>query len=165
MTGPAENDDHAVRDAAASAVSLVADGESQAAFDALMSFLCRPEQGRNSTELLLTMLFEASATMASAVGVFEGSLEPVMIGAHDDDLQLMNIDDVAPVERTFVRALLAEIHDDRQATQSQIRLAFATGDPVQIATLIMRALAGVVALRQACAERDLPVPHWLAEHG
>ncbi|MGH3908545.1 MAG: hypothetical protein ACRDTE_30815, partial [Pseudonocardiaceae bacterium] len=101
-------------------------------------------------------------TMASTLGVFLGSVEPVMIGAVDDNLDPVSIDRAPPVERTFVRALLAEIHGDREATRSQIHLAFATVDPRQVADLMMRTLVGTAALVEACSQYNLPVPNWLA---
>lgn len=127
-----------------------------------MDFLRDSAPSPNGLESLLTALCEASATMASTLGVFLGSVEPVMIGAIDDDLHPVSIDQAAPVERTFVRALLAEIHGDREATRSQIHLAFATADPQQVSDLMMRTLAGTAALVQACCQYNLPVPDWLA---
>lgn len=165
MTEPTGDDDHvaAVRSAAAIAVALVAQGEPQGAFDSVMSFLNDSEQSSGTLESLLTVLCEGSATMASTLGVFVGSVEPIMIGVLDDDLRPMSIDQAAPVERTFVRALLAEIHGDREATHNQIQLAFATVDPQQVCDLMMRTLAGTAALVQACSQNDLPVPGWLAD--
>lgn len=166
MTVPAGDDGYiaAAQSAAAAAVALVAEGDAQGAFDALMDFFRRPDVGPGSAELLLTMLFEAAATMASTLGVFLGTFEPVRIGAVDEDHHPVNIDDAAPVERTFVRALLAEIHGDRQGMVSQIRLAFANSDAEQASSLMMRTLAGTAALLDACAHYELPVPDWLAEH-
>ncbi|MGH3937074.1 MAG: hypothetical protein ACRDTG_00330 [Pseudonocardiaceae bacterium] len=164
MTAPTGGDEHvcAVRSAAAVAVALMAQGETQGAFDSLMAFLHESEGSPNSLESLLTVLCEGSATMASTLGVFVGSVEPIMIGVLDDDLRPMSIDQAAPVERTFVRALLAEIHGDREATLNQIHLAFATVDPQQVCDLMMRTLAGTAALVQACHQNDLPIPGWLA---
>ncbi|MGH3915119.1 MAG: hypothetical protein ACRDTC_17180 [Pseudonocardiaceae bacterium] len=163
MPVPPGDDEHvsAVRSAAAAAVALMAEGQAQRAFDSMMSFLHDSERSPNSLESLLTVLCEGSATMASTLGVFVGSMEPVMIGVLDDDLRPMSIDQAAPVERTFVRALLAEIHGDREATLNQIQLAFATVDPQQVSDLMMRTLAGTAALVQACSQNDLPVPDWL----
>lgn len=164
MSVPTGDSDRAsaVRSAAATAVTLVAQGEAQRAFDSLMDFLRETDEGPGNLESLLTVLFEGSATMASTLGVFVGSVEPVMIGALDEDLRPVSIDQAAPVERTFVRALLAEIHGDREATLSQIHLAFATADPLQVSDLMMRTLAGTAALVQACGQYNLPIPSWLA---
>ncbi|MGQ0774341.1 MAG: hypothetical protein ACT4NY_07990 [Pseudonocardiales bacterium] len=164
MTVPTGDDENvsAVRSAAAIAVALMAQGEAQRAFDSLMGYLHDAEQSPNRLESLLTVLCEGSATMATTLGVFVGSVEPVMIGVLDDDLHPMSIDEAPPVERTFARALLAEIHGDREATHNQIQLAFATVDPQQVADLMMRTLAGTAALVQACYQNDLPVPAWLA---
>ncbi|MGH4013352.1 MAG: hypothetical protein ACRDSL_05350 [Pseudonocardiaceae bacterium] len=164
MNVPLGDDERAcaVRSAAATAVTLVAQGEIQRAFDSVMDFLRDSEPGPGSLEFLLTALCEGSATMACTLGVFLGSVEPVMIGALDDDLRPMSIDQAPPVERTFVRALLAEIHGDREATLNQIHLAFATADPQQVSDLMMRTLAGTAALVEACSQYDLPVPNWLA---
>ncbi|HEU0089966.1 MAG TPA: hypothetical protein VFQ77_20335 [Pseudonocardiaceae bacterium] len=163
MTDPVEDDAHlcAARAAAALAVASVARGDAQGAFNALMDFLGRAEHGSGSGELLLTVLFEASATMACTMGVFLGSTEPVRIGALDDDCHPVEIDEAAPVERSFVRALLAEIHGDRQATLNQIQMVFETSDPTWISSLVMRTLAGTAALLDACAQLELPVPDWL----
>ncbi|MDQ3151946.1 MAG: hypothetical protein M3R63_09575 [Actinomycetota bacterium] len=166
MTVPAGDDAHAsaARAAAAAAVAFAAKDDAQGAFEALMEFLRHPDHGHGSGELLLTVLFEAAATMASTLGVFVGSFEPVMIGALDDDHCPVGIDEATPVERTFVRALLAEVYGDRQATLSQIRLAFATSDPQQVSSFVMRTVSGTAALVQACRQYDLPVPDWLAGH-
>ncbi len=166
MTVPAGDDAHAsaARAAAAATVAFAAKGDGQGALAALMDFLRHPDHGHGSGELLLTVLFEAAATMVSTLGVFVGSLEPVRIGALDDNSCPVGIDEATPVERTFVRALLAEIHGDRQATLSQIRLAFATSDPRQVSSFVMRTVSGTAALLQACSQHDLPVPEWLAQH-
>lgn len=165
MTVPAGDDAHAsaARTAAAAAVAFVMEGDAEGAFDALMGFLRHPDRGPGSGELLLTVLFEAAATMASTLAVFVGSLEPVRIGALDDNLCPVAIDEATPVERTFVRALLAEVYGDRQATLSQIRLAFTTPDPQQVSSFVMRTVSGTGALVQACRHYDLPAPDWLAE--
>lgn len=164
MNGPSAEDEHtsAVRSAAALAVTLVAQGHPQRAFDSVMEFLHGSDPRPSDLELLLTVLCEGSATMASTLGVFLGGVEPVMIGALDHDLRPVSIDQAAPVERTFVRALLAEIHGDREATLDQIHLAFATADPYQVSDLMMRTLAGTAALVEACCHYNLPIPHWLA---
>lgn len=160
----------AARAAAAAAVAFAAKGDAQGAVDALTGFLRRPDSysysdhGHGSGELLLTVLFEAAATMVSTLGVFVGSLEPVRIGALDDNSRPVGIDEATPVERTFVRALLAEVYGDRQATLSQIRLAFATSEPRQVSSFVMRTVSGTAALVQACRHHDLPVPDWLAKH-
>lgn len=170
MTVPAGDDAHAsaARAAAAAAVACVATGDAEGTFDALMAFLRHPghghDPGHSSGELLLTVLFEAAATMASTLGVFMGSLEPVGIGALDDDTCPVAIDEATPVERAFVRALLAEVYGDRQATLSQIRLAFATTDARQVSSFVMRTVSGTAALLHACWHHDLPVPDWLAKH-
>lgn len=170
MTVPAGDDAHAsaARAAAAATVAFAAKGDGQGALAALMDFLRHPDHGpdpgHSSGELLLTVLFEAAATMVSTLGVFVGSLEPVRIGALDDNSCPVEIDEATPVERTFVRALLAEIYGDRQATLSQIRLAFATSDPRQVSSFLMRTVSGTAALVQACSQHDLPVPDWLAKH-
>ena len=170
MTVPAGDDASAsaARAAAAAAVAFAAKGDAQGAVDALTSFLRHPDpysnHGHGSGELLLTVLFEAAATMVSTLGVFVGSLEPVRIGALDDNSRPVGIDDATPVERTFVRALLAEVYGDRQATLSQIRLAFATSEPRQVSSFVMRTVSGTAALVQACRHHDLPVPEWLATH-
>jgi hypothetical protein len=170
MSVPAGDDAHAsaARAAAAAAVASAAKGDAQGAIDALTSFLRRPDpysdHGHDSGELLLTVLFEAAATMVSTLGVFVGSLEPVRIGALDDNSCPVGIDEATPVERTFVRALLAEIYGDRQATLSQIRLAFATSDPRQVSSFVMRTVSGTGALVQACWHHNLPLPDWLAKH-
>lgn len=166
MTVPAGDDAHAsaARAAAAATVAFAVKGDGQGALAALMDFLRHPDPGHGSGELLLTVLFEAAATMVSTLGVFVGSLEPVRIGALDDNSCPVGIDEATPVERTFVRALLAEIHGDRQATLSQIRLAFATSDPRQVSSFVMRTVSGTAALVQACSQHNLPVPEWLAQH-
>ncbi len=166
MTGPAGDDAHAsaARAAAAATVAFAAKGDAHGAMAALMDFLRRPDPGHGGGELLLTVLFEAAATMVSTLGVFVGSLEPVRIGALDDNSCPVGIDEATPVERTFVRALLAEIYGDRQATLSQIRLALATSDPRQVSSFVMRTVSGTAALVQACSQHDLPVPDWLAKH-
>ncbi|HYZ09849.1 MAG TPA: hypothetical protein VE709_14950 [Pseudonocardiaceae bacterium] len=169
MAVPAGDDAHAsaARTAAAAAVTFAAKGDASGALNALADFLRRPgshpDQGPGSGELLLTVLFEAAATMVSTLGVFVGSLEPVRIGALDDDSCPVGIDEATPVERTFVRALLAEIYGDRQATLSQIRLAFAASDPRQVSSFVTRTVSGTAALFQACSQYDLPVPDWLAK--
>lgn len=166
MTVPAGDDAHAsaARAAAAAAVAFVATGDAEGVFDALMDFLRHPDHGPGRGELLLTVLFEAAATMASTLGVFMGSLDPVRIGALDDNTCPVGIDEATPVERAFVRALLAEVYGDRQATLSQIRLAFATSDPQQVSSFVMRTVSGTAALVHACWHHDLPVPDWLAKH-
>jgi hypothetical protein len=161
MAVPAGDDAHAsaARTAAAAAVTFAAKGDASGALNALADFLRRPgshpDQGPGSGELLLTMV--------STLGVFVGSLEPVRIGALDDDSCPVGIDEATPVERTFVRALLAEIYGDRQATLSQIRLAFAASDPRQVSSFVTRTVSGTAALFQACSQYDLPVPDWLAK--
>lgn len=166
MTIPAGDDAHAsaARVAAAATVACAVKGDAQGAFDALMDFLRHPDHGPGSGEVLLTVLFEAAATMVSTLGVFVGSLEPVRIGALDDNARPVGIDEATPVERTFVRALLAEIYGDRQATLSQIQLAFASSDPRQVSSFVMRTVSGTAALVQACSHHNLPVPDWLAKH-
>ncbi len=167
MTGPAGDDapTSAARAAAGAAVVCAAHGDAHGALGALLGFLRHPDHGHGNGELLMTVLFEAAATMVSTLGVFVGSLEPVRIGALDENSCPVAIDDAAPVERAFVRALLAEIYGDRQATLSQIRLAFASPDPGQVFSFVMRTVSGTAALVQVCWHHNLPVPDWLAKHG
>lgn len=147
--------------AASEALVAARGGADDEAVERLIRFVHEsPDEHADVRELVLLLFSECSEMVTE---LSQGGATPVRMQVFDDAGQEVPIDEADPPVRTAVRTLLAEVHGDRDAAAEQVEIALANAAPEEIATVLIQALRWTIRLVAECAERELPVPAWIAE--
>jgi hypothetical protein len=147
--------------AASQALAAARDGADGDAVDRLIGFVQDSSDEHTDVRELVLLLFSECSRMVTELS--EGGATPVRMQVFDEDGQEVPIDEADPPVRTAVRTLLAEVHGDEDAAAEQVEIALSSAAPEEIATVVIQALRWTIRLANACSERDLPVPDWIAD--
>lgn len=147
--------------AASQALAAASEGDDEDAVDQLINFVQDSQDEHTDVRELVLLLFSECSRMVAELS--EGGATPVRMQVFDEDGQEVPIDEADPPVRTAVRTLLAEVHGDEDAAAEQVEIALSSAAPEEIATVVIQALRWTIRLANACAERELPVPSWIAE--
>lgn len=145
---------------ASQALSAAAAGDDNEAVGHLIGFVRdSPDEHTDVRELILLLFSECSRMVGE---LSSGGATPVRMQVFDSDGHEVPIDQADPPVRTAVRTLLAEVHGDSEAAEEQIEIALSSAVPAELATVLLQALRWTIRLANACAERSLSVPDWIA---
>lgn len=147
--------------AASQALAAASEGNDEDAVDRLIRFVQDSQDEHTDVRELVLLLFSECSRMVAELS--EGGATPVRMQVFDEDGQEVPIDEADPPVRTAVRTLLAEVHGDEDAAAEQVEIALSSAAPEEIATVVIQALRWTIRLANACAERELPVPQWIAD--
>lgn len=146
--------------AASQALAAASEGDDGDAVQRLITFVQDSHDEHTDVRELVLLLFSECSRMVTELS--EGGATPVRMQVFDEDGQEVPIDEADPPVRTAVRTLLAEVHGDEDAAAEQVEIALSSAAPEEMATVVIQALRWTIRLATACAERDLPVPPWIA---
>jgi len=146
---------------ASQALAAAQEGDDGDAVERLIQFVRESRDEHTDVRELVLLLFAECSRMVTELS--EGGATPVRMQVFDEDGQEVPIDEADPPVRTAVRTLLAEVHGDEDAAAEQVEIALSSAAPEEMATVVIQALRWTIRLATACAERDLPVPDWIAE--
>jgi hypothetical protein len=147
--------------AASQALAAASEGDDDDAVERLIRFVRDSQDEHTDVRELVLLLFSECSRMVAELS--EGGATPVRMQVFDEDGQEVPIDEADPPVRTAVRTLLAEVHGDEDAAAEQVEIALSSAAPEEIATVVIQALRWTIRLANACAERELPVPPWIAD--